>query len=54
MLEFDDDLRAAEASEIRALQVYRTAIAALERAQGTLLEARASVVEERERGVGEF
>ncbi len=55
VLDFDEDLRLAEASEIRALQVYRTAIAALERAQGTLLEKLdIDVVEERERGVGEF
>jgi outer membrane protein TolC len=52
VLEFDEDLRAAESSEIRALQVYRTAIAALERAQGTLLEKLGiDVVDERERGV---
>ncbi len=55
VLEFDEDLRLAESNEIRALQVYRTAIAALERAQGTLLEKLGiDVVEERERGVGEF
>ena len=52
VLEFDEDLRLAESNEIRALQVYRTAIAALERAQGTLLEKLGiDVVEERERGV---
>jgi outer membrane protein TolC len=55
VLDYDEDLRLAEASEIRALQVYRTAIAALERAQGTLLDKLGvDVVEERERGVGEF
>ncbi|MEX2208050.1 MAG: TolC family protein [Myxococcota bacterium] len=55
VLEFDEDLRLAESNEIRALQVYRTAIAALERAQGTLLEKLGiDVIEERERGVGEF
>ena len=55
VLQFDEDLRLAESNEIRALQVYRTAIAALERAQGTLLEKLGiDVVEERERGVGEF
>jgi outer membrane protein TolC len=55
VLQFDQDLRLAESSEIRALQVYRTAIAALERAQGTLLEKlRINVVEERGRGVGDF
>ena len=55
VLDFDQDLRLAEASEIRALQVYRTAIAALERAQGTLLDKLGvDVVEERERGVGGF
>jgi len=55
VLEFDEDLRLAESNEIRALQVYRTAIAALERAQGTLLEKLGiDVVGERERGVGDF
>ena len=55
VLDFDEDLRLAEASEIRALQVYRTAIAALERAQGTLLDKLGiDVIVERERGVGEF
>jgi outer membrane protein TolC len=55
VLEFDEDLRLAESNEIRALQVYRTAIAALERAQGTLLEKLGiDVVDERERGVGDF
>jgi len=53
--EFQDDLLEAESNEIRALQRYRTAIAALERAQGTLLEKfRIDVVNERERGVGDF
>ncbi len=55
VLEFDEDLRLAESNEIRALQVYREAIAQLERAQGTLLEKNGiDVVVERERGVGEF
>jgi len=55
VLDFDQKLREAESSEIRALQVYRTKIADLERAQGTLLEKlRIDVVEERERGVGDF
>jgi outer membrane protein TolC len=55
VLQFDQDLRIAESSEIRSLQVYRTAIAALERAQGTLIEKRGiNIVEERERGVGDF
>jgi outer membrane protein TolC len=55
VLEYDEDLRVAESSEIRALQVYRTKIAELERAQGTLLEKlRIDVVDERDRGVGEF
>jgi outer membrane protein TolC len=54
VLEFDEDLRIAESSEIRALQVYRTRIITLERAQGTLLESQGvDVVEERERGVVE-
>ncbi len=52
VLEFDEDLRLAESNEIRALQVYRTAIAALERAQGTLLEKLGiDVAGERESGV---
>jgi outer membrane protein TolC len=55
VLEFDEDLRLAESNEIRALQVYRSAIAALERAQGTLLDKLGvNVVNERERGVGDF
>ncbi len=54
VLEFDEDLRIAESSEIRALQVYRTRIVTLERAQGTLLEAqRIDVIDERERGIVE-
>jgi outer membrane protein TolC len=55
VLQFDEDLRLAESNEIRALQIYRTAIAALERAQGTLLDTLGvNVVNERERGVGDF
>jgi len=55
VLDYDEDLRLAESNEIRALQVYRTAIAALERAQGTLLEKLGiDVVDERDRGVGNF
>ncbi len=55
VLDYDEDLRLAEASEIRALQIYRTAIAELERAQGTLLDKLGvNVVDERERGVGDF
>ena len=55
VLEFQDDLLQAEASEISALQSYRTSIAALERAQGTLLESRGiSVVNERERGMDQY
>jgi outer membrane protein TolC len=52
VLEFDTLLREAESSEIRALQVYRSAIVALERAQGTLLESTGIRVEdERDRGI---
>lgn len=40
VLEFEEDLADAERQEILALQVYRVSIAALERAQGTLLETR--------------
>lgn len=55
VLDFDEDLRVAESSEIRALERYRTKIAELERAQGTLLEKlRIDIVDERERGVGDF
>lgn len=53
--EFQDDLLDAEAREIGALQGYRTAIARLERAQGTILESRGiSVVDERQRGMEEY
>jgi outer membrane protein TolC len=52
VLEFDTLLREAESSEIRALQVYRSAIVALERAQGTLLDSTGIRVEdERDRGI---
>ncbi len=55
VLEFQDDLLQAEASEISALQSYRTSIAALERAQGTLLESKGiSVVNERDRGMDQY
>ena len=55
VLDYEEDLRLAESNEIRALQVYRTAIAALERAQGTLLEKLGiGVADERDRGLGEF
>jgi outer membrane protein TolC len=54
VLQFDERLREAESSEINALQVYRTRIITLERAQGTLLESqRINVIEERERGLVE-
>jgi outer membrane protein TolC len=53
--QFQDDLLRAESAEISALQTYRTAITALERAQGTLLEARGITVEnERERGMDQY
>lgn len=53
--QFQDSLLTAEGNEIRELQRYRTAISALERAQGTLLEARGiSVENERERGMDEY
>ncbi len=52
VLEFDTELREAESNEIRALQRYRSAIVALERAQGTLLESTGiHVDEERSRGL---
>jgi outer membrane protein TolC len=55
VLDFEEDLRLAEGNEIRALQVYRTAIAALERAQGTLLDTlRIDVIEERARGMDQY
>ncbi len=46
VLEFEEDLAEAEQQEIFALQTYRNAIAALERAQGTLLETRNISVEQ--------
>jgi len=53
--QFQTDFLTAQGNEITALQVYRTAISALERAQGTLLEARGiSVENERERGMDRF
>ncbi len=55
VLDYEEDLLLAESNEIRALQVYRTAIAALERAQGTLLDKLGiDVVDERDRGLGQF
>src|SRR5262249_20734154 len=55
VLLFQNDLLTAEANEITQLQIYRTAISALERAQGTLLEARGiSVEQERERGMEHY
>jgi outer membrane protein len=55
VLLFQNDLLTAEGNEITQLQLYRTAISALERAQGTLLEARGiSVENERERGMDKF
>jgi hypothetical protein len=53
--EFQEDLLRAQGTEIDALQNYRIAISALERAQGTLLEARGiSVDDERVRGMDEY
>jgi len=53
--QFQTDFLTAQGNEINALQVYRTAITALERAQGTLLQARGiSVENERERGMDRF
>jgi outer membrane protein TolC len=40
VLEIEEDLAEAERQEIAALQVYRTSITALERAQATLLDSR--------------
>ena len=40
VLTFQNDLQDAQLSEIRALLDYQTGLADLERAQGTLLEAR--------------
>ncbi|HXZ84660.1 MAG TPA: TolC family protein [Myxococcota bacterium] len=55
VLLFQNDLLTAESNEITQLQLYRTAISALERAQGTLLESRGiSVESERERGMDKF
>jgi outer membrane protein TolC len=55
VLLFQEGLLRAEGNEINARQVYRTAISALERAQGTLLEARGiSVEKERDRGMDEY
>ncbi|HTO54968.1 MAG TPA: TolC family protein [Myxococcota bacterium] len=52
---FQDDFLQAQGREITALRNYRVAISALERAQGTLLEARGiSVEEERERGMEQY
>jgi outer membrane protein TolC len=54
VLQFDEQLRRAESSEISALQRYQDRIVTLERAQGTLLDAqRINIVDERERGVVE-
>ena len=53
--QFQTDFLTAQGTEITKLQVYRTAITALERAQGTLLQARGiSVENERERGMDRF
>jgi HAE1 family hydrophobic/amphiphilic exporter-1 len=41
VLEIEEDFAEAERQEINALQIYRTSITALERAQATLLESRA-------------
>jgi outer membrane protein TolC len=46
VLEIEEDLAEAERQEINALQVYRTSITALERAQATLLDSRAISVEQ--------
>ncbi|HTO70406.1 MAG TPA: TolC family protein [Myxococcota bacterium] len=55
VLLFQNDLLTAESNEITQLQLYRTAISALERAQGTLLESRGiSVENERERGMDKY
>ncbi len=52
---FQENLLRAQGTEIDALQNYRIAISALERAQGTLLEARGiSVDDERVRGLEEY
>jgi outer membrane protein TolC len=45
VLEIEEDFAEAERQEINALQVYRTSITALERAQATLLDSRAISVE---------
>ena len=53
--QFQDDLLQAEGNEIRALEAYQDAIAGLEYAQGTLLEARGiSVDNERDRGMDQY
>jgi outer membrane protein TolC len=55
VLLFQNDLLTAQGNEITQLQLYRTAITALERAQGTLLETRGiSVEQERERGMDQY
>ena len=46
VLEFEEDLAEAERQSIAALQTRKNAITALERAQGTLLEARSISIEE--------
>ena len=46
VLEFEEDLAAAERQQIFALQLYRNTIAGLERAQGTLLETRGIVLDD--------
>ena len=45
VLEIEEDLAESERQEINALQVYRTSITALERAQATLLDSRAISIE---------
>jgi outer membrane protein TolC len=45
VLEIEEDLAEAERQEIFALQVYRTSITALERAQATLLDSRSISIE---------
>jgi outer membrane protein len=53
--QFQDNLLQAQFREIGALRDYRVAITRLERAQGTLLEARGiSVEQERERGMDQY
>jgi len=46
VLQRERDLVEAESQKIAALQLYRTSVAALDRAQGTILEARNVVIED--------